>query len=234
MSTDDIQATENVQQRLESTYEEYQQQHRYEKLDEVAGQMETILLQQALANALFDDSLAVDSETVDRVREIREQVAQNDLNALTDETIETLEAELATAERQLNEAIQERRMERLETVEAFVELNDTLEFMDDSRLSALQHILDNWEWESMVVTDDATVGETLDDAAETGEVMATVYRDAQRALGEEFSGTQIQDIVDQLLNQRSLPVESLGSEEVQALSESVVGPYLQLTLGDPE
>ena len=224
MTTDQIPSTDNIEDRLEATYAEYQQQHRYERLDDIAEVMEQTLVQRELATALFDDDFEVDDDIVDNVQEIKEHVARNAITELTDEQIETVKRELTEEERELSE-----------TIRAFTKLNDQLGFMDGSRLTAVKELLDNWDWESIVpADDDATLEAKLDAAAETGEIMADAYTEAQQALGQEFSGTQIQDIVDQLLNEDSFPIENLNAEEMQALGDSVVGPYLQLTLSDRE
>jgi hypothetical protein len=58
--------------------------------------------------------------------------------------------------------------------------------------------------------------------------MDTVYADAVEAIGDVFSGSEIQTIVDRLLNKGALTLNGLEPEEIQALSESEIGPYLRV------
>lgn len=233
MSTDEHLQVENIQARLKSTFAEYQQQHRYEQLEEIGKQMERTLMKQALANALFKQTVTIDSEAIEEVNKVKRFVQRDEITKLDDEEIDSLEQTISTQERHLDKTIQECRMEKLESVQAFSQLNEELEFMNQGRLNALVQLLDNWEWEAMVDADaDSTLDDRIDEAVEIGELMADVYKDAQQALGEEFSGTQIQEIIDQLLNEDSLPIGELDIQEVQALSDSKVGPYLELSLTD--
>lgn len=225
---------EDVQSRLESTLEDYQEQHRYERLSEIGAIMEETILQQELANALFEEPVSIDTEVVEEVTRIRRIVRADELRQLDEDSVEGLEENVRSEERRISSQIKERCIDRLDTVQAFSKLNQELEFMDQSRLQALQNLLRDWNqgWDALEVGEADSLEERITEARETGEVMDSVYLDAVKAIGDAFSESEIQSIVDRLLNEGMLTLNGLEPEEIQALSNSEIGPYLRVSLSD--
>jgi hypothetical protein len=196
--------------------------------------MEETLLQKELANALFEEQVTIDSEAIEEVTQIQRIVRDDELRRLDESSIEELEEKVQSEERRISSQIKERCINRLETVQAFSKLNQELEFMDQSRLNALEDLLQDWNRDrgSLEVSEAESLEERIADAREMGEVMDTVYADAVDAIGDVFSGSEIQTIVDRLLNKGALTLNGLEPEEIQALSESEIGPYLRVSFSN--
>jgi SHS2 domain-containing protein len=161
---------EDIQSRLESTLADYQEQHRYERLRGIGTTMEETLLQKELANALFEEQVTIDSEAIEEVTQIQRIVRDDELRRLDESSIEELEEKVQSEERRISSQIKERCINRLETVQAFSKLNQELEFMDQSRLNALEDLLQDWNRDrgSLEVSEAESLEERIADAREMG------------------------------------------------------------------
>lgn len=242
MSDDQLDAPSETQQesaslmrRLEIVHAQYQQRHVYSRLDDIADTMERTLLQITIAEHLFGASISVDEAAQETVESIREQLQaspEEGTDELVDEDeLSELEETVEAEENRVSNRIQEVRVQRASTVKAMQRLNEEVALVDTARLQALVTLLDTWEWQSQVYTADATTFEERKAAAESfAKDMREVLDDTKEKIGAEFAGSDIESLVDTLLQGDKLSLTGLTESEREALAESKLGGHLTVTL----
>lgn len=220
-----------IQSDLEQVYEQYQQQHLYEELDDIADQMEETLLQCVIANNLFERSLSVSQKARDTVEAAQAAVQNDDVHRL-EELIPEVETRVDEEETRINNEIQESRIEMYETVKAMRGLNEEIQVYNQGRLRGLETLLDDWSWKQHVyIEENNSYEERYNEAEEFATDMRSVFDDAKQAIGGEFTGQEIESLVDNLLNEGGVSFTELSPEQIQALADSEISSYLHLSLG---
>lgn len=230
MPSDETTDEPTFEERLQGIYQRYRQQHLEDRLEEVAQSMEETLLQQAIAEAFFDETIEIDDDVKSAVRET---VAKLDAGRYdeVDEELDSLTQKVEQTETQVANRIQELRINRQDTVSAMRRLNERVERVDQSQVEALQTLLDDWEWKSQVYVDaHETFDEHRQEAVEYGEDMAFIFEDLKDQLFGVYDDTELRPLVRQLLDENRLRLGELTEEERRQLAESDLADYVELRL----
>jgi len=227
---------DSLMQRLEYVYRQYQQRHLYNRLDDIAARMEETLLQVAIARELFDTDLEVNDEPKRSVKEMQTALEKNSgemessESPVNDERLNEVEQAVDDEADRIETRIHELRTQQRSTVEAIRKLNEELNLADNTRLEALSTLLNHWEWEAQL--GDADDFESKREAAlEFAQDMRRVLYQARTEIGAGFEGDDIEELADTLLSGEPLTLDDLDQAERDALAESKLGKYLNVSLG---
>lgn len=215
--------------KLRQTRERYRQKDIGDRLADLARQMEETLLQKALAEAFFDTSFEVEPDAQEVVRDGRTALIDGDYGRL-DAQLDDIQNEVGNAKRRVENNIQPSRLSNLERVRAMQRLNERVERVDPERLSALESLLDDWNWRGHVELGKEPFEEALREAREVGEDLRGHYEELQEELFGPYRDTEIWPIVESLLDDERLTYGSLTDEERRLLAESDLSEYVELTL----
>jgi hypothetical protein len=219
----------NIEEHLELLRDGYQQQHIYNKLDDLSEVMERSILQYTIADILFEEEFKIDEEAKEVVKNTRGYLEKNFMKPLEDK-MGPLEEKVKEVDREGK--IHQSRTEMQSTVEAIRKINKDIGEVDDDRLQKLESLLDNWDWETKIdwSSPDDTEAK-IKDAEEFAQEMLSVYEDAKAIIGSEFKGSEIEDVVESLLNEGGLSLSELSESQRQSLANSTVGDYVEISLG---
>lgn len=110
-------------------------------------------------------------------------------------------------------------------------LNDRVERADDAQLTALESLLEDWDWRPQVYTDEAdALPERRAAASEYGAEMDGVYDELKDDLFGVYRGTELRPLVDSLLDDDRLTLAKLSEKELEQLAESDLAEYVELSL----
>lgn len=237
MSTTDEETTPTLEDgvqlhdALDDVVQVYRHQHLQNELDTLAQTMEETLLQVTIAERLFDTPLSINPDAQSQVEEARTLLEQGAISEL-DEKIEAVRQTVNQANDEIENRIQKLRINKLETVTAMRRINEEIGVMDQARLSGLESLFRNWDWKAQVQYDEHNSYEKRQEAARTfGDDMSGVFSEAKDAIGEEFDDDTVQTLLTSLLNDEGITITDIGREEIQALVDSAIGDYIELTLG---
>lgn len=229
MSTDSG-SEETFEQRIEAMYDRYRRQHLEDELEELADLMEETLLQQALAEAFFGESIEIEDDVKQAVEETIDELDSGNYDVVEEE-IDALSEEIQAAETHVTNRIQQLRIDLQDTIRAMRRLNDRVERVDGARVAALEGLLDDWNWKPEVYTEANETFEARRSAAvEYGEVMAHNFSSLKEDLFEVYDGTELRPLVDSLLDEDTLRLGELTDEERTQLSNSDLAEYIELKL----
>jgi len=227
-STDD-QST--LQGDLEDVYESYRHQHLQKRLDEIAVKMEETLLQITIARRLFDSKLTVEEDTQEKISKARSLLDDGNIEALAD-MIDDLDQSVSQENTRVENEIHELRIQKYETAKAMRRINEQIQVMDQGQLRGLEYLFDNWEWKVQVGYDEKETFEARQEAArEFAEDMAGVFAEAKESIGGAFDDSTVQHLVNALLNEERITLSDLDQDEVQDLTESELGNFVEISLG---
>lgn len=230
MPSDESGDEPTFEERLQGMYQRYRQQHLEDQLDDLAQSMEETLLQQAIAEAFFDETIEIDDDVKSAVRSTVEKLEAGRYDAV-DEEVDSLTREVEQTETQVANRIQQLRIDRQDTVSAMRRLNERVERVDQSQVEALQTLLDKWEWKSQVYMDThETFEEHRQEAVQYGEDMAFVFEHLKEQLFGVYDDTELRPLVRQLLDENRLRLGELTEEEREQLAESDLADYVELKL----
>lgn len=221
-----------IQEDIEKVYRQYQQVHLYDTLETVAGEMERQLLQKRLANTLLATDLTISEETKQTVKETRQNVGTDNLDEL-EELVESTETLVNDEGSKITGDLQEDRIELHDTVEALERLNNDIEFMSAERLSRLETLLSDWNWEQKITWDEEdSLDDRLDKIEEFAGEMREIFEDASTAVGEELEGTEVQTLVSSLLaGEGGVPLTELNATQREALAQSELADHIEVSIG---
>jgi chemotaxis protein histidine kinase CheA len=217
-------------------YQRYRRQGLEDNLEEIAQRMEDTLLQQALAESFFDETLEIDQETKDAVRETLDALRAADQDESRDydaveERIEELQERVESEETRIANRIQQLRIKRQEKVSGMRRLNERVERVDSTQLEALENLLENWNWKKHVYSERAdTYTERREEAIQYGEDMSFVFDQLKTDLFEVYDGTELRPLVNKLLDDKRLTLGSLTETEQRQLAQSDLSAYIELKL----
>jgi hypothetical protein len=220
------------EQELETVHQQYLRQDLEDRLEEIATEMEETMLQAIIAKDFLSLEVEVSDEAKENVREAREYVDDRDFDAL-DDVIEDVEDQVSQEARQIENTIQEERTEERDRVRAMRKLNEHVEAADMAKLKALESLLDDWDWKAHVYTDEADDSFEVkqQEARDVAATMSNALQQVQEDLLGSYSGTILEDVMDQLLSDDTLYFNSLTEEEREALTGSNLADYLEIRLG---
>jgi len=217
---------------VEKVHRQYQQAHLYDTLEDVAGEMERQLLQKRLANTLLDTSLTISEEAKVAVEKTKQKLGSDNLDEL-EEFVESTEKLVDDERSKISKDIQQERIELQKTVEALVRLNEEIKFMRAERLSRLESLLTNWNWERYIDWDEEdSVDERLDKIDEFAGEMRGIFEDASTSVGDELEGTEVQTLVSALLaGEGGVPLTELDATQREALAQSELADHIEISIG---
>lgn len=241
--SDDTTGSASFEAQLESMYQRYRRQGLEDELEELAQLMEDTLLQQALAEGFFDETIEIDrdvksnvSETLDKLERAQRQSGRagettHDLYDSIEASIDTLRERVEREETKVQNRIQQLRIERQETVSGMRRLNERVSRTDSAQLEALGHLLDDWDWRTHVYSDDVeTYEQRRQEAIQYGGDMSFVFDQLKDDLFGVYDGTELRPLVDKLLDDERLVFGALTETERQQLAESDLSEYIELKL----
>jgi hypothetical protein len=217
-------------------YQRYRRQGLEDDLEEIAQMMEETLLQQALAEGFFDETIEIDREVKATVRETIDDLEQADRSGNHDydavaERVDTLRKRVETEETKIANRIQQLRIKRQEKVSGMRRLNERVERADSTQLQALEELLEDWNWKTHVYADGIdSYEQRREEAVQYGEDMALVFDQLKSQLFDVYDGTELRPLVDDLLDDERLTLGALDETERRQLAESDLGEYIELKL----
>jgi hypothetical protein len=217
---------------IEKVYRQYQQAHLYDTLETVAGEMERQLLQKRLANTLLNTDITISEQTKQTVKETKQNVGSDSLDKL-EGLVESTETLVNDEQSEITGKIQEDRIDLHDTVEALEKLNNEIEFMSAERLSRLETLLSDWNWERKVNWDEEdSLDERLNKIEEFATEMREIFEDASTAVGDELEGTEVQTLVSSLLaGEGGVPLTELDATQREALAQSELADHIEISIG---
>lgn len=216
---------------LDDIVQAYRHQNLQSQLDTIAQTMEKTLLQVTIAERLFDTSLSINPTAQSQVESAQSLLEEGAIPEL-DEDIDDIRQSVERANSDIENRIQELRINKLETVTAMRRINEEIGVMDQARLSGLESLLDNWDWKAQVQYDEDDSYEKRKEAARTfGDEMSGMFSEAKDVIGQEFDDDTVQTLLKSLLNDEGITITDISREEIQALVDSDIGNYIELTLG---
>lgn len=222
--------------RLDRMYQRYRRQGLEDELEAIAQKMEDTLLQQALAEGFFDESLETDREAKEAVSETLEALRRADQGSQRDydpveERVEELRDRVEDEETRIANRIQQLRIKRQEKVSGMRRLNERVERADSAQLEALETLLEDWNWKIHVYAEGIdTYEERREEAIQYGEDMSSVFEQLKADLFDVYDGTELRPLVDKLLDDERLTLGGLSETERQQLAESDLSEYIELKL----
>jgi len=220
------------EQELETVHQQYLRQDLEDRLEEVATEMEETMLQAIIARDFLDLEAEVSDEAKEKVREASGHADDRDFDAL-DDVIDDVEDQVSQEARQIENTIQEERTEERDRVRAMRKLNEHVEAADMGKLKALESLLDDWDWKAHVYTDEAkdSFEAKQQEARDVAATMSNALQQVQEDLLGSYSGTILEDVMDQFLSDDPLYFNDLTEEEREALTGSNLADYLEIRLG---
>jgi len=241
--SDNATGAASFEAQLESMYQRYRRQGLEDELEELAQIMEDTLLQQALAERFFDETIEIDRDAKSEVRETldkleRAQRQSGTAGETTQELYDSIKASIDTLrdrveqeETKVQNRIQQLRIERQETVSGMRRLNERVNRADGAQLEALEHLLEDWNWKTHVYSEDAeTYEQRRQEAIQYGEDMSFVFDQLKDDLFGIYDGTELRPLVDKLLDDERLVFGALTETERQQLADSDLSEYIELKL----
>jgi len=216
---------------LEDFYEAHKRSHLNKRLDRAAQLMRETLLISALHHGLFDEPNQPDTEVREVVEELRTHVAANDF----DRVEEDIDSVLDQLDEELDNVRSTFRTERhnlLERVSGFKSLNDRIERIEDDRIDTLLRDLQTVE--DSLDELDGDFDSQLTAAEENGEEIAVTVTTIEDELFEPFRGSDIEDVVRDLIRGETLTLTDCDPETYTALRESDLDSYVNLALEGEE
>ena len=222
----------SFEQELETVHQQYLRQDLEDRLEAIATEMEETMLQAIIAREFLSLDVEVSDEAKENVREAREYVDDRDFDAL-DDVIDDVKKQVSQEARQIENTIQEERTEERDRVRAMRKLNEHVEAADMGKLKALESLLDDWDWKAHVYTDEAKDSFEVkqEEARDVAATMSNALQQVQENLLGSYSGTILEDVMDQLLSDDPLYFKDLTEEEREALTGSNLADYLKIRLG---
>lgn len=215
---------------LESMYERYRRQHLEDELEALSTTMEETLLQQAIAETFFGESIEIDSGVKAAVEATVEKLEDGEYDTVESE-LDDLSTQVDRADTRVTNRIQQLRIDRQDTATAMRRLNERVERIDGTQLRALESLLDDWNWkEEVYVESNETFAERREAAAQYGKDMKMVFETLKEQLFGVYEGTELRPLVDDLLDDDRLRLGDLTPAERRQLSDSDLADYIELKL----
>lgn len=230
MSTNSDTTEKAFEDQLQELYDQHRRQHLEDELESLAQAMEETLLQQAIAETFFDETIHIDEEVKETVSKTVEKLNAKKYDDV-EATLETLTTQVDKTETRVTNRIQKLRIERQETVSAMRRLNERVDRVDGTKLEALETLLEDWEWKPQVYLDTHDSFEEYEhEARQYGETMAAINENLTEELFGVYDDTELKPLVDKLLDDEPLQFGALSPEERQQLTESDLADYIELKL----
>lgn len=222
--------SKSFEEQIEDIYQQYRHKKLESRLDEIAETMEETVLQQVLAGEFLQATIEIDQEAKEAVQNARRHLENNEyeeLNSIIDNVEELVEDQ----ERQVSNKIHEERINMNGMVNGMQRLNSRVERVSEEKITAIDELLDNWDWKGHVYRgEDDSLEAHKSNAAEFGRDMRRFFEEARDDIFGPYEGTPIEPIVDDLLSDDPLYLDSLTDDQIEELRESDLESYVKLSL----
>lgn len=220
------------EQELETVHQQYLRKDLEDRLEAVATKMEETMLQAIIARDFLGLEVEVSDEARESVQDAKQHADDRSFDAL-DEIIDDVEDQVKQEARQIENTIQEERTEERDRVAAMRKLNEHVEAADKGKLKALESLLDDWDWKAHIYTDDIedSFEAKQQEARDVADTLSNALKEVQEDLLGSYSGTILEDVMNQLLTDDPLYYNDLNEEERQSLAGSNLADYLEIRLG---
>jgi len=220
----------NFEESIEDIYQQYRHRQLASRLEDIAETMEETILQRILAEKFLQTEFAIEEEAKQAVSEARDYLQASDFDALG-KRIDELERKVDNQKRRVSNEIQEARIEMRSRVDGMQRLNKRVERVSEVKLEAVHELLTDWDWKGQVYKNQDWEFETLEErAAEYGEDMRRYFEECREDIFGPYDGTPLESIVDGLLSEDDLYLDTLTDEQVQQLRESDLADTVELRL----
>jgi vacuolar-type H+-ATPase subunit I/STV1 len=217
----------NFETELKDYYEAKRRSHLTRQIDEVAEFMRETLLLCDVYDVLFDEPLIPGSDIQEKVRRLRSHVQNNEFDAIEENLPATLES-LEDERDEVRSVLQKDLHDIEDRIGGFEALNERIEKIDSDRINDLKSELESLDQVSSKkeAEYDKLEMQIRESATEFAEKLEAV----ENAIFEDFRGSDIETMVQSLLRGKSLRMSERDSNELVALQESKLGPYVNLSL----
>lgn len=232
----ETQVADSLMDRLQRVYNQYQQQHVYDRLNQIAAEMEDTLLQVTIADVLFEETIELEKSAQQSVADVRaalnqdEETVEGQSITMDEADIDELEQVVTTEAERIETRIHELRTQHASAVEAMQQLNEELNVAESDQLAVLSSLLSDWNWRNHIPEADS-FEERRTEAIAFAEDMDTVLEESRQKIGAGFEGEDIETLAETLLNGDRLSLTDLEPAQRDALAESELGRYLTVSLG---
>jgi hypothetical protein len=221
---------DTFENRLENMYERYRRQSLEDDLEDLAETMEATIYQQELAEAFFEATIDIDEEAQSAVERALNALRREDYQTVQNQ-LDELAERITDEETRVGNEIQKLRLNRLDTVRAMRRLNERVDRVDGARLTALEQLLEDWNWRPHVMTEEAeTVQDRRANAREFGDDMSGVFVQLKEELFGPYKGSDLWPLVQSLLDEERLTYGDIDDHERQLLADSDLAAYVELSL----
>lgn len=212
---------------LKNYYEQKRQSQLTNKIGQAADLMRETLLLCAVYDEVFDETITPDRSIRDDVETLRSHVQNSEFDAIESK----IEGALADLEEERDDAREELQVELHDIedrISGFRSLNKRISEVDEERIDDL---FDTIEGLDDVPTDEEREFEQLEDEVrEAAREFVQELEAVEDDLFEGFRGSDIEEQVRSLLQGETMYLTQPDGEELTALRESQLGPYLTLSL----
>jgi hypothetical protein len=224
-------SAEGFEHELDQVYEQYRHRELDERLNEIAEIMKETVLQSILAETIFGVEIQLKEETKTAVREMSECLERNEFEKVEDR-IDDLEQDVEDEHHRVDVRIQDVRSDMADTVSGMKRLNQRLQRVDEGELDNLARLFNRWNWKNGVYTGSSTEDiESLKALArEYGKRVRQSYNEAKEKLFGPYEGTELESIVDGLLNEKRFALNNLSDEQLERLRDSEIEEHVELSL----
>lgn len=220
----------SFEEQIEDIYQQYRHKKLESRLEDIAETMEETVLQQVLAEEFLQTSIEIDQEAKEAIQDARHNLENNEYEELNS-VIDTVEELVEDQERRVSNNIHEERISMNSMVNGMQRLNSRVERVSEEKIKAIDELLDNWDWKGHVYRgEDTSLKARKSNAAEFGRDMRRFFEEARDEIFGPYEGTPIEPIVDDLLSDDPLYLESLRDDQIEELRESDLESYVKLSL----
>lgn len=229
MPNDETPDDRTFEERLEGMYDRYRRQYLEDELATLAQTMEETLLQIAMAEAFFDESIDIDEEVKTVVRETRDLVEAGQYDVVEDRLPEVGES-VREAEGDVEDTVRSWVLNRRDTVNAMKRLNDRVQRVDSDELQKLCTLLKEWDWQDRIDATESDFEERRRSARDYGQEMAEQFETHRNQLFGVYDSTELRPLVERLLDAERLRFDELTETERAQLADSDLEKYVELKL----
>lgn len=197
------------------------------RLGEVAGTLRRYLLLAEVHEVLTNEPRKLEAEVHDQISDLRDHIENQDFDAIETE-LDSLESRLTDEVKQIERVIEEHSISVGNTMDAMEKLNERVGNIDPDRITELQARYDALAGLGFVE------GESFEDELASVERTILALEAERSSIQEEvfgqFYGTDLEEVVRQLLNDESFRINNLTTDQFERLQRSALADCLEVLL----
>lgn len=226
--TDDKATQSTLDEQLKAVHTRLQHRHLANQLSEIANTLEGTLIRATIAENLFNDlSIELDSETRNEVSKAISLLDQEKYDEL-ESKISDLRTNVEEQRSRVNRQISIPQADHNKQLNAMQQLNQKFGVVDQSKLDALETLLNDELWIESVEGD--TTERKLNSAKEYGETIAETLDEIQSDMFAELLDDDSTELASKLISDESYHLTDLDKDGFSSLQKSKLGDYIDLSL----